>query len=152
MNLGFRTKWPDGSKTYFPEKIMKSLGYHTIGHQFDLNISKNCKPKIHTIREDKKNRWKKGNDIHFIINNRKKNRLQFMPIIHVISVQTIKIEWIQEEIEIRSMQIEVDNHQLNFVEIKELAINDGFDSLEEFMKWFNKDFRGKIIHWTNFKY
>jgi len=30
--------------------------------------------------------------------------------------------------------------------------NDGFESLQDFFNWFNKPFRGKIIHWTDFKY
>ena len=40
----------------------------------------------------------------------------------------------------------------NIKRIKILAKNDGFDSVDDFFKWFDKDFNGKIIHWTNKKY
>jgi len=50
------------------------------------------------------------------------------------------------------MQIQVNDKQLNYIEIEQLAINDGFDSLKDFMHWFNVDFEGKIIHWTKLKY
>ncbi len=33
-----------------------------------------------------------------------------------------------------------------------LAQNDGFENGIEFMKYFNKSFSGKLIHWTNLKY
>lgn len=46
----------------------------------------------------------------------------------------------------------VDGRQLSYSEIEELAVNDGFDSAEDFFKWFKKDFRGWIIHWTDKKY
>jgi len=36
--------------------------------------------------------------------------------------------------------------------INHLAKNDGFEGIEDFFKWFNEDFKGKIIHWTNYKY
>ena len=34
----------------------------------------------------------------------------------------------------------------------QLAINDGFESLKHFFEYFNEDFEGKIIHWTDLKY
>ena len=55
-------------------------------------IKINVKPKKHTIRKDEKDRWKVGNDIHFVINNRTKNRFQFAPITKVKSIQIIKIK------------------------------------------------------------
>ena len=39
-----------------------------------------------------------------------------------------------------------------FEEIELLAKHDGFNSMEDFFKWFDKDFKGKIIHWTDFRY
>lgn len=48
--------------------------------------------------------------------------------------------------------IYVDNKLLKISEMIKLAHNDGFDLLYQFIEWFNKDFEGKIIHWTNFKY
>lgn len=37
-------------------------------------------------------------------------------------------------------------------QIEELAMNDGFESVDQFFAWFNKDWKGKIIHWTDLKY
>ena len=36
--------------------------------------------------------------------------------------------------------------------IKLLTKNDGFESVESFFEYFNENFRGKIIHWTEFTY
>ena len=33
-----------------------------------------------------------------------------------------------------------------------LVQNDGFASISDFLKFFNKDYTGKIIHWTDLKY
>ena len=33
-----------------------------------------------------------------------------------------------------------------------LVQNDGFASISDFFKFFNKDYTGKIIHWTDLKY
>lgn len=115
-------------------------------------------PKRHTIREDKNNRWGAGCDIHFVINNRTPNRFQFAPVIRCVSVQTITIEyfkveggdyflprvWVSGELFF--------NEVIGFAKMKQLAINDGFDSVEDFFAYFNKDFTGKIIHWTDLKY
>lgn len=149
MTLSFKTKWPNGEPTYFPEKIMKSIGYHTLGHQFDLKVSKNCKPKIHSIREDKPNRWKAGNNIHPVIGNRTKNRFQFAPVIPCVSVQKIKIKYNKKG---AFLNITIDGKVISFNTIKQLAYNDGFESPRQFLNWFNSDFTGKIIHWTNHKY
>jgi hypothetical protein len=37
-------------------------------------------------------------------------------------------------------------------QVLELAQNNGFDTVKDFFEYFNKDFKGKIIHWTDFKY
>jgi len=43
-------------------------------------------------------------------------------------------------------------HAYAYDYLKTLARNDGFESVDDFFKWFNADFQGKIIHWTDFKY
>lgn len=167
MNLGFRTKWPNGEPTYFTQKIWTSLlidlkmnldnynNYLTeYMNRFSTNIfyynSNDYFPKKHTIREDKPDRWKAGNKIHFVINNRTKNRFQFAPVIPVISTQTIRIECPTEYL--NDQKIYVDDKLLNLEQMQKLAYNDGFENLAAFQLWFNTDFTGKIIHWTNLKY
>jgi len=101
MTLGFKTKRKDGTKTNFVEKIWAGFALNNdllkwdahldaYGYKHNLpwewfNTFLVSKPKIHSIREDKPNRWKSGNDIHFVIGNRTKNRYLFCPIIPVIS-------------------------------------------------------------------
>ena len=104
-------------------------------------------PKIHTIRKDEKNRWKTGVMIDFFINTRQKNMFRFAPRVPVVSVQMIGIYHLEKSIEVC-----VDGTYLFPFEIEELAINDGFENVEEFFEYFNETFHGKIIHWTNFKY
>jgi len=37
-------------------------------------------------------------------------------------------------------------------ELDRLALNDGFESYDEFLTFFKEDFTGNLIQWTNFKY
>jgi hypothetical protein len=156
MTLGFMTKWANGEPTYFVEKIWAGLREHEISTRSEeLFYSENAnkflyssgfQPKIHTIREDKSNRWREGNNIHFVINNRQPNRFQFAPVIectgvqHIMISSDIKVVWINGE-------IIIDNEIL-----KQLAINDGFKSVSDFFDYFPDGFQGRIIHWTNKRY
>lgn len=129
----------------------------------DLEI----KPKLHTIRHDESERWKPGMDIHFVINSRTKDRFQFAPVVKCKSVQTIEIMDSSHlprvngivlefphgvEIFYLAYEVKIDGRFLNEHEIRELAKNDGFESVEDFFKYFNKDFKGRLIHWTNLSY
>lgn len=159
MILPFSTQL-NGKPTKFVEKILigidKHLGiYHTepflleYKKRFDINTSVNINSKIHTIREDKKDRWQVGKLIHFYINNRTKNAFQFAPVLPVVSVQ--KIEIIHTEY-LNDLIINIDGKKLNESEMQQLAYNDGFDNLYKFIAYFNEDFTGKIIHWTEKRY
>lgn len=116
-------------------------------------------PKLHTIRGLGKNgetRWKKGNKIHFKIwtgKPRKSKTFAFAPVVECTAVQKITIQYEHVSNEKNSkVIIAVDGVVLTFDEAKELAINDGFHSLREFLWWFNEDFEGVIIHWTPKRY
>lgn len=120
-------------------------------------------PKLHTIRPDKSDRWKPGNKIHFAINNRTKNRFQFAPVIPCQRVQKINIKYFDCGAFLNEVvEVCVDGELLgrgilnggidNNKSLTQLALNDGFDSASEFFKYFNEDFTGKIIHWTEMKY
>ena len=133
--------------------------------------------KIHTIREDKTNRWKKGNIIHFATGVRTKSYNCFK-IGKCVSIQEIEIKYFEgykypriciytttetsikngwglfpfyffyDDDDWRGEQ-EKKHHK---VLLDLLAKNDGFDTFDDFCKWFNADFEGKIIHWTDFSY
>lgn len=107
--------------------------------------------KIHTIRLDPHNRWKVDNKIHFATGIRTKKYNQFFEG-ECKSIQKIKIIYKNGKHNHSMPSIYVDNKLLKISEMIKLAHNDGFDLLYQFIEWFNKDFEGKIIHWTNFKY
>lgn len=100
--------------------------------------------KIHTIREDKSNRWNSDCDIHFATGVRTKRYNQFYGAM-CISTQKIQIEYI-------NARVYVDGRLLNNNEVNRLAYNDGFYSGYELLNFFGKDFIGKIIHWTTITY
>jgi hypothetical protein len=52
----------------------------------------------------------------------------------------------------QDVRVIVDDRELSHREVKQLAINDGFDSIDSFFRWFYKDFKGKIVHWTMLRY
>jgi len=105
--------------------------------------------KIHSIREDGTNRWKLGMLIHFATGIRSPNYCNFK-MGQCLSTQKIEFKYVMHDDKIPVVL--VDGVVLSTPEVKLLARNDGFDSMEEFYGWFHSDFTGKIIHWTNFIY
>lgn len=141
--------------------------------QFKPLILDGC--KIHTIREDKNDRWKVGTKIQMATGVRTKNYEQFAEAV-VTKIMNINIKWnLCENGEksplkndpsryptvIVSNTLNYNYYFENFSELifcrKHLydmtlfALNDGFNSPDEFFAWFNKDFTGKIIFWSNLK-
>ena len=102
--------------------------------------------KIHTIRADVNDQWKQGREIQFATGVRTKFYEQFKYGV-CVSVQKIKIEYCGIV-----QVIYVDGKKLGIYGLSRLARNDGFNNLDDFFEWFNKDFTGKIIHWTGFRY
>lgn len=162
MILGFSTQL-NGKPTYFVEKIHKGFRLKELIMKAAIDPSIHYPPnynyvakdklshKIHTIREDKNDRWKPGTKIDFFINCRQKNMFRFAPVLPVVSVQ--KVEIIVDKFEfMNDYQIKVDGKLLTIDEEVQLALYDGFDNLLHFFMYFNKDFTGKIIHWTDLKY
>ena len=148
MILNFKTKFPDGTATDFVNKIDDRI-------------------KVHSIREDKTNRWKPEILIHLTTGARTKNYDCFNEL-YCVSVQDISIEY-PEDKEVFSFLVaerilKIDEYLYKRVRVNiggryvserivtQLAYNDGFDSIIDFFKWFNKSFTGKIIHWTDLKY
>jgi hypothetical protein len=163
MTLGF-TQQISGKPTNFVEKIWLGLIQFTqvVDHD-DLELYlKQCnerkllwsdelktKAKLHTIRVDNCNRWKIGMLIHMVIGNQTPDRFQFAPLLPVTRVQTIVIDnWFNHKGEVK-----IDGRKLTKEETRNLALNDGFDSVEDFWDYFKGlNFTGKLIHWTKLKY
>lgn len=175
MTLSFSTAWPKsmddlaGEPNNFVNKIWAGLiqrkeapAYGEVLYEWGIEPSNviGLPPKLHTIREDKHNRWKPGVKIHPVINNRTKDRFQFAPTLVCTGVQEIHIQHYPGQILTyvdRQLFGDVFHHGLDDIyeytnDLETLAINDGFPSVEAFFRWFNKDFGGKIIHWTDLKY
>jgi hypothetical protein len=187
MTLSFKEHFPDGSPTYFLQKIVFTCSTLFLVDGDYLSIMSKMeeqKPmirllhpseisplfKYHSIREDKSERWKEGNKIHFVIRNRRPNRFQFLPVIQVSGVQKIKIRtekiltpvndvpyeimffWIDGEF---FGQIVKDPDGVYIVDssVARLAINDGL-TVKQFYRWFadKMPFDGKIIHWSEIRY
>lgn len=127
-----------GFKERFKEPIMKGV-------------------KVHTIREDKHNRWKPGMVIQFAIGVRTKKYACFK-VGKCVSTQTIHIVYNDHGdcppiIVIGKVNTFVNTLKtLSAEEVETLAHNDGFDSAAAFFTFFDKDFSGKIIHWTGLRY
>ncbi len=108
--------------------------------------------KIHTIREDKPNRWNAGRLIHLATSVRTKNYNCFGRLI-CSGCQKIVIEkWKNTGHWYLDFTVCVEGIYLGASEIDELAKNDGFESTESFFHWFKEDFTGRIIHWTDKRY
>ena len=118
-----------GFKKQFPDLIMKEI-------------------KIHSIREDTHRRWYKGRKIHFATGVRTWHYNQFHEG-KCTGTEHIAIFWFER---VPVVYIGEAAFPSTANQVALLAKNDGFDSTEDFFKWFNKDFNGKIIHWTDFRY
>ncbi|WP_300978909.1 hypothetical protein [Flavobacterium sp.] len=177
MILPFSTQL-NGKPTYFVEKILRgllnehshkglniaesiyqsgeALNYQGLDDIFTI-IEHKVKPKLHTIRDDKNDRWKPGTKIDFFINCRQPNMFRFAPVLPVVSTQKVEIKWIGFNNGFRpciwiDKKLIYDVAGINKKQMLELAQNDGFDTIEDFFRYFDKDFNGKIIHWTDLKY
>lgn len=172
MILFFSTKWASsmpnaGKPTQFVEKIWSSItpgnqvtlqqfiDFYNQNHEqidsYNMQVVKNAHPKLHTIRTDWNGRWQKGTKIHFTINGRTPQQWQFAPVIPVTQVQKIEIKHKDPSgFKLAQPTVHIDGVWLP--DPTELALNDGFDSLQDFFSWFNQDFTGKLIHWTNHSY
>lgn len=177
MTLGFSTEI-NGKPNYFVEKIYVGLydeGLVSISKIAELareplNVVPDSwkyidtlrkawgdyKGKLHTIRRDEHERWKAGNMIHPVINNRTPKRFQFCPEIPCVSTQKIEIFYEEKTpnvyIEKQPFYYHTKRNTFGEEKMLELAINDGFDSMEDFFNYFNTPFTGKILHWTDKRY
>ena len=164
--------------TYFVERIHKGIrevlktGVPYKTKDFSYQFYMDCEPKLHTVREDLKERWRPGINIDFFINVRQKNMLRFAPVLPVVSTQKIEFIWKDNTENLaclgtsfdKTCTIMIDNrfygdaYYFNGSVISSsytipiFANNDGFDTPEELFAYFNKNFKGKIIHWTEKRY
>lgn len=187
MTLSFSQKWKNGNPTKFVDRIWDGLLLNNIqvvgDYEYYQMLHRNKfgdaweqyepfmkHPKIHTIREDKTDRWKVDNNIHFVINNRTSKRFQFAPILKAKAIQEVEIN---SRFGYASLEVVIDGkifaqYHYNYDKPKnlkglvEFIRNDGFEGktdrelITNFKNYFaphtNDVFKGKIIHWTDLKY
>ena len=175
MQIHFIKQFPWGEPSYFIEKIWAGFALNdflcnerNVNWSTEIYIEKfpyeyewfpvfmKVKPKIHTIREDLKNRWQPGKIIHFEQWTGKPYNSKcyhFAPLIPCVSTQEIEIDYKGFKQNGNMIPvIKIDGKYLERSENLKLAQNDGFNSVQDFFRWFNKDFSGKIIHWTDSRY
>jgi len=111
--------------------------------------------KKHTIRTDAHDRWHAGMIMHQSAGVRTK-QYKLLRLDTCTGTQKIIIRHINNEIIVCiDDEIFYDTTSVNYAKISrmsKLAFNDGFDSIDAFFNWFNTDYIGKIIHWTDLRY
>ena len=110
-------------------------------------------PKFHTIRS-KTGLLTEDCELQLVINKGTSNEFTFTPTLYVRSIQQI---WMINEPEGFGFTVNIDGIIRTDALIEQLAINDGFESLEAFKTYFkqkmiNGSYFGYVIHWTNLKY
>lgn len=179
MTLGF-TQYFDKEKqlpTFFKEKIhacvSKSVSEILIRtHEVGVTkISKTHRPKIHTMRGFGK-KFRPGMKIHMVYGDRTKDRRQFnvdmRGIDTCISTQVVVIRYrriagirrnegidnfkFTRMVKRQFLQVYVDGNLIGAKTLADMAVNDGFDNITHFLKWFRRSGKYQLIHWTNFKY
>lgn len=168
MILGFMKRFSDKTETKFKEKILRGIyEYQMEKCIFDpmysdgitsIQRDNNEIPKIHTIRTDQHQRWKAGMEIHFCTGVRTKQMDNFAMGV-CKSVQEVTFTF--SKINVMEMEIVIGHRRLTQEEIKTLAVNDGFNHVSDFVKYFRAEakdgeyfqvYRGRLIHWTDLKY
>lgn len=202
MILGFMQKFPDGSPTNFREKILSCVEPVTsVGLVYSMPSEKSFvsdrqlalameevmlvapkpievkttfKPKRHTIRHDKHNRWKAGRSIQMVYRgpkysiadhfNKDISELDECKTVQRITLKYRRPSWLQKQygdaippftlkIKNQFLYVYIDDKLIGHKTLKELAINDGFNSIGEFLRYFKKSIHNwRILHWTTLKY
>lgn len=181
MILGFKEFLDTKKKkpTYFREKILTCaameklrienparVSYPLEGvpvQQLPSGLKVPFRAKLHTIREDSHDRWKPGMSIQMVYRGAGYKIIDefnkgIPELSKCVSIQELKLWRVagrsRNDIDYTKFETKImctiDGHR--FDDFEKLALNDGFESVEDFFAWFKKDFTGKIIHFTNLRY
>ncbi len=108
---------------------------------------------IHSIRTDKKERWKKGQILHLHNENGERKST-----VNVCSVQKFEVRYVRVLESAKSQNtmkvayIFIDGRKLEREEIEELAMNEGYKNIIHFSANYMHEMKGKLVHWTKKKY
>jgi hypothetical protein len=170
MNQSFMTQFPWGEKTHFIEKLWRmalneSLFTQSDLYEFGRKYFAQCgfefenpmhyHPKLHTIRGFS-DRYKVGQmQQPFIWTGKpyKEPIFRFTPLLPLVSKQKIEIIWLKRKHVIGRKPFVVIDGRLKYPDkLRIIAQNDGFINVDDFFRWFNKDFEGEIRHYTDLIY
>ena len=121
MILSFK-KEINGKPTHFETKILMHLGEDARAYRFT--------PKKLTIRDDPNNRWSAGRKIHFATGARTK-QYECFAMGDCKAVASIWITLYKNG----SYCITIDQDNLSYAKVQQLAFDDGFQTLPEFLKF-----------------
>jgi len=137
MIIGYKKKFPWGTETNFKRKILEGT-------------------KLHTMREDPHDRWHAERKIQHAHGVRTKQYDHFADG-ECKSTQKVTIKYWKSFV-----SVYIDNDFFYNSTCRKGGIisnrmiklirNDGFESIEDFFRWFKVDWNGKIIHFTDLKY
>lgn len=167
MILGFKQYFPwrlpnrkEFEPTDFREKILNGTSRQEL---WTLGLTKDFGRKLHTIRLDPHNLWKPNMSIQMVYRGPKYSILDHfnkdIPELEKCkSVQSIEIKWVHYTSGSFSgtkrgfrIAVWIDGVSCDD-KLALIARNDGFNSSNDFCRWFSKDFTGKILHWTDLRY
>lgn len=179
MTLHFMQYWPDGSSTFFVEKIIQSFPisdsekltlfdkYSEINPDADILEFQKAVPKLHTIRfltDKRAEQWRKTNrTIHFKVWTGKpyvSETFNFFTGV-VSKVERIQFYYPVENRMVYPYILNEKGVAFNIDKLIELVVNDGFYCTDKFFDYFTPELieskrqEGKhpyIIHWTDIKY
>jgi len=156
MTIMFMTKFKDGSFTNFVPKICKSLDPQ-FNEKRDLTemmtsgkVLPHVFPKHHTIRSGTAKHVKTGTKLSLRIWKGLPYRSPQEEFANAECTGKHKIHIWQDHFGGR--HVVINEKMLGTEEIERLAINDGFDNVNQFFSWFGWEFEGVIIHWTDINY
>lgn len=127
-----------------------------IGYKQQFHAKILDETKKHTIRTDAHDRWHAGMKMHQSAGVRTK-QYKLLRLDTCTGTQKIRIYWIRNNAYVYVNHKIIGKYNKVFErcfskKLGALAQNDGFDSTAEFFNWFNENFIGKIIHWTDLRY
>ena len=136
------------------ETVVRLLDYKNPGDF--VRRTRGFRSKLHTMRTDEEEIWNQDSMIDFYFN---KNEIPvcFAYSIPCVSTQEVFMTYGHSDL----IHISIDGHELfGYNERLKFAINDGFDSWDDFFDYFypkikqseNQFYKSKLIHWTDLKY
>jgi len=110
--------------------------------------------KIHTIRKNSDDEYQAGTSLEMLCEQETAQPFTFWND-HCRHTQSIEIKYpadFKVGQSLTAVIVKIDNVHLTLTKVAGLAQNDGFPSMAEFFDYFSEDYKGDIIHWTDYEY